>query len=804
MKKHDARCAHIKVQSTSYNTGRVLVPFSPYFVRVRVGPKLQISKLLQDRNLQSAQLQLQMEIVWLKRDVRINDHGPFAQAAKSNRPLVIIYNYEPDQLSEHSVHGSHISFVNEGLVDLDKRLTFNLGTGTINTSGTAVARQAPVDDGTITNIKASSSSNSSSSKKSTVSSKYKFKVITVCHAGIVFTLNSILQQTRQNGGIHRILTHEETGHLKSFARDKAVRRWCRTHSISIWECNQTGVTRCLKSRDDFSNKFQTFVNSKLWETPTEEQLRCLRQRLVQGLILHGRCESPLDPRQHEIIEIPLEHRSDRHDRQRGGESEGMAILESFLLHRGRHYSSGISSPNTSWTTGARISPYVTWGNLSTRYIIHMLKQRQEELRQRKKEKTLNPTDGPFLRSLSAFSSRMHWRSHFIQKLETEPQMETRDLCSAYQHLRRQPGDWNQDYYNAWSTGTTGFPFVDACMRCLVTHGWLNFRMRAMLVSFATYNLWLDWKRIAPHLARVFLDYEPGIHYPQLQMQAGTTGINAMRVYNVTKQGKDQDPDGTFIKKYVPELASVPLEYIHEPSKMKRSIQKKCRVIIGNEDTDCNSYIDGQLKMPFQPKGATQRDTADFKSYPSPIVDEQKSSTIAKEKVSTIRKQNSTKSQAEQVYIKHGSRNSRNSNMDGIKPKALSSTVKRVKLTDQGNIRSMLIKSNVMVRPVIANNKKIEPNSVKKTSVSFSNSTSPAAIKRPIQEVHKHSSASIKTFLTHPSTDKKESSTSSCGELKINRNDEIEKDTIMQWACAACTYLNDKPLAPTCFLCGTKR
>ena len=158
----------------------------------------------------------------------------------------------------------------------------------------------------------------------------------------------------------------------------------------------------------------------------------------------------------------------------------------------------------------------------------------------------------------------------MQKLESEPLLEKKDLCPSYQHLRRQEGDFNKSFFEKWKSGHKGFPFVDACIRCLHRHGWLNFRMRAMILSFATYNLWLDWKKIAPHLARLFLDYEPGIHYPQLQMQAGTTGINAMRVYNVTKQGNDQDPNGDFIRKYVLELRNVPNEYIHEPGKMVRA------------------------------------------------------------------------------------------------------------------------------------------------------------------------------------------------------------------------------------------
>ena len=97
--------------------------------------------------------------------------------------------------------------------------------------------------------------------------------------------------------------------------------------------------------------------------------------------------------------------------------------------------------------------------------------------------------------------------------------------------------------NAWENGETGFPFVDACMRYLRKTGWINFRMRAMLMSFASYHLWLDWRKSGKILANFFTDYDPGIHWPQVQMQSGTTGINAIRIYNPIKQGIDQDPQG---------------------------------------------------------------------------------------------------------------------------------------------------------------------------------------------------------------------------------------------------------------------
>ncbi len=272
----------------------------------------------------------------------------------------------------------------------------------------------------------------------------------------------------------------------------------------------------------------------------------------------------------------------------------------------------MSSPLEGATQCSRLSPYLAAGALSIREVAQASWQRQRELRGDR-----SPDAQAWRQSLVSFSGRLHWHCHFMQKLESEPAIETREMHPSARGLRCRPGD--AALLAAWAKGETGYPFVDACMRSLIATGWLNFRMRAMLVSFASYNLWLPWQETGLHLARMFTDYEPGIHWPQMQMQSGATGINTIRIYNPVKQGYDQDPTGAFTRRWLPELCSVPDEFLQQPWNWP----------------DASAIV-----------GTT---------YPARIVDLAASTAVAKDRIYGVRKSSAFYKASDVVQEKHGSR-----------------------------------------------------------------------------------------------------------------------------------------------------
>lgn len=399
----------------------------------------------------------------------------------------------------------------------------------------------------------------------------------------------VLARLQARFGYDQIVSHEETGTAWTYARDRRVADWARGRGLPWIEVPQSAVVRRLPSRNDWSRRRDAFIAQPLLAAPAlkpvAEATGALPGARALGLA-EDRCPN----------------------RQPGGRAAAEQALDGFLAVRGQGYRQAMSAPLSAERACSRLSPYLALGVLSIREAAQATERAKAERRGQR--------DWPA--SLKSFGSRLAWRDHFMQKLEDAPWLETRALHPALNDLRSS----DPACLAAWSAGETGLPFVDACMRYLNATGWLNFRIRAMLMAVASYHLWLDWRQTGQHLARQFTDYEPGIHWPQVQMQSGVTGINTPRIYNPVKQGLDHDPKGLFIRRWLPELAPIPDAFVHEPWKWPQA-----RAILGRR-------------------------------YPEPIVDPASAARAARDAIWNQRRAPGFRDEAAGVAARHGSRKGR--------------------------------------------------------------------------------------------------------------------------------------------------
>jgi deoxyribodipyrimidine photo-lyase len=308
--------------------------------------------------------------------------------------------------------------------------------------------------------------------------------------------------------------------------------------------DEDGIVRQGNTRENWSEQCTAYFEGEAYPAPASLAPNPLASEVTVGKVEE---QYDLSPRKRSVPP--------------GGTSAGRERLGEFV-DRIRAYPRNVASPTAAERNCSRLSPYLKFGALSIREVYQRVQTAPES------------------RGREMYTSRLYWNRHYRQKLADWPGWTERSVNPVFRGLHR--GEHDPELLAAWKEGRTGFPLVDAAMRALVETGFMNFRMRSMCATFLSYVLREHWRWGADFFYHHLVDADPGINYAQWQSQCGLVGVHPIRVYNPMKQVKEHDPEGEYIRKYVPELAALPDEHLARPEKAPLTVLAQAGIELGED------------------------------------------------------------------------------------------------------------------------------------------------------------------------------------------------------------------------------
>jgi len=430
-----------------------------------------------------------MNLVWLRKDLRLDDNLALLGAQKSPGEIVVVYVIDNRLLQ---ISPSRSQFLIESLLDLDKSLQ------------------------------------QKGSRLLVLSGKAETKIPEICRSLKVESLHFNLDYSSYSRG-----------------RDSAVSQKAKNYCQVYTYHDQTILPPGSVLKTD-GNPYTVYTPFKNKWLQVYEQFPKGNPTLEYKFLPAQKIKSELDLKQ-----LQAEYCLNSSPTQSGGANKAVIAAEKFMEGTNAPiHSYHINRDRIDLNGTSMLSAHLKFGTISARKLIAMA--------QEAKAGALGTTKG-----VDVWISELIWREFYQHILFHFPQVEKESFQEKYRKI-----DWQSSAQKVelWQTGQTGYPIIDACMRCLNTTGWLHNRGRMLVAMFLTKDLLTDWKTGEKYFMTKLIDGDLAANNGGWQWSAGT-GTDAapyFRIFNPTTQALKIDPQGDFVRKWVPELADFPAAKIHAP------------------------------------------------------------------------------------------------------------------------------------------------------------------------------------------------------------------------------------------------